>query len=69
MEQGKFVVEGDMQIGPQKQFFIFLDGEHLGQLVLRHRRIAEERGDTKVGRVRVTVEWLDDEFTEEASPT
>jgi hypothetical protein len=55
MERGKFVVEGSMEVGPHKQFFIFLDGEHLGQLVMRHRRLVEEQGNTKRGRVRVTV--------------
>lgn len=71
MERGKFVVEGQMQVGPSKQFFLFLDGEHLGQLLLRHRQLAEEQGDTKLGRVRITVEWLEDDelLTEEASPT
>lgn len=71
MERGKFVVEGSMEVGPHKQFFIFLDGEHLGQLVMRHRRLVEEQGNTKLGRVRVTMEWLEDDelLTEEASPT
>jgi hypothetical protein len=70
MERGTFVAEGLMEVGPSEKFFLFLDGEHLGQLLLHHFRLPEERGDTKIGRVRITVERLeDDEVTEEASPT
>ena len=70
MERGEFVAEGLMEIGPSEKYFLFLDGEHLGQLLLCHFRLPEERGYTKLGHVRVTVEWLeDDELTEEASPT
>ncbi len=59
-----------MEISPSEKYFLFLDGEHLGQLLLRHLRLPERRGDTRLGRVRVTVEWLeDDELAEEASPT
>lgn len=70
MERAEFVAEGTMQVGPSEQFFVFLDGEHLGQMLLRHFRLPEERGYTDVGRVRVTVERMGaDEATEEASPT
>ena len=70
MERGKFVTEGLMEVGPSEKFFLFLDGEHLGHLLLHHFRLPEERGDTKIGRVRIAVERLeDDEVTEEASPT
>jgi hypothetical protein len=70
MERGGFVAEGSMEVGPSKDYFLFLDGVHLGKLLLHHLRLPEERGDTELGRVRVTVEWLeDDEWTEEASPT
>ena len=69
MDRGEFVAEGLMEIGPSEKFFLFLDGERLGHLLLHHRRLPEERGYTKLGLVRVTVEWLeDDELTEEASP-
>ncbi|MBA3473173.1 MAG: hypothetical protein H0T57_08090 [Rubrobacter sp.] len=34
MEQGKFVVEGQMQIGPTERFFTFVDGEILGELLV-----------------------------------
>jgi len=60
MERGEFVAEGSMEVGPKEQFFVFLDGEHLGRLLLRHFGLPEQRGDTKLGRVRVTVERLED---------
>ena len=37
MERAKFVAEGRMEIGPKEEFFTFLDGEHLGKLLVRHR--------------------------------
>jgi hypothetical protein len=70
MKRGEFVEEGSMEVGPTEHFFLFLEGEHLGKLLLRHFRLPEERGDTNLGRVRITVERLeDDAATEEASPT
>ncbi len=70
MERGEFVAEGSTEVGPARDYFLFLDSEHLRLLLLRHLRLPEERGDTRLGRVRVTVEWLeDDELAEEASPT
>jgi hypothetical protein len=61
MERGKFVMEGHMKIGPYEQYFIFLDRALLGQLLLRHYGLPEQRGYTEVGRVRVTIERLDEE--------
>jgi len=40
MEQSEgFVAEGQIQIGPTKQYFLFLDGEHLGELLVKHFRL------------------------------
>jgi hypothetical protein len=70
MKRGEFVAEGSMEVGPSERFFLFLDGEHLGRLLLRHFRLPEERGNSKLGRVRVTVERLEDsDAAEKASPT
>ena len=70
MERGEFVTEGNMEVGPTEHFFLFVDGQHLGQLLLRHFRLPEERGDTKLGHARITVERLEkDEATEEVSHT
>jgi len=70
MERDAFVAEGSMEVGPSDRFFLFLDGQHLEQLLLRHFRLPEERGYTKLGRVRITVERLeDDEATGGVSPS
>ena len=70
MEPNKFVAEGNLRVGPKEEFFIFLDGEHLGKLLVDHSDTARELGYRDLGRVRVTVELLEgDELTEEASPT
>jgi len=60
VERVEFVAEGKMEIGPKEQFFVFLDGEYLGRLLLDHYRLPAERGYTDLGRVRLTVEPLDD---------
>jgi hypothetical protein len=49
-----------MQIGPTEKFFVLLDGEYLGQQLVRHFRLPEERDYTALERVRVTVERLQD---------
>lgn len=58
---GEFVAEAHLQIGPTERFFVFLDGEHLGELLVRHFGLPRERGYTDAGRVRVTIESLEEE--------
>ncbi len=60
MERDDFVAEGVMGIGPTEKFFVFLDGEYLGKLLVDHFRLPEEKGYTDLGRVRVTVERLEE---------
>lgn len=60
MEHKGFVAEGKMEVGPSAQFFLFLDGEYLGQRVADHFGFPAERGYTDLGRVRVTVERLEE---------
>ena len=72
MEQRRdFTIEGLIEVGPQADFFAFLDGEQLGKLLSQRSGITPMPGEyTPLGRARITVEWLeDDEATEEASPT
>lgn len=59
MEHGEFVAEGRVEIGPSEKFFVFLDGEYLGQRLMDHFQLPEERGYTSLGRVRITVERLE----------
>ncbi len=65
-----FVGEGVLEIGPRADFFIFFDGDYLGR-ILSDRAGVESKADeyTRLGRARITVEWLEDEATEEASST
>ena len=60
MERAKFVAEGKLQIGPKEEFFTFLDGEHLGKLPVRYFGLAGESGYCDLGRVRITVERLEE---------
>jgi hypothetical protein len=66
-----FVVEGLIEIGPRGDYFTFVDGDFFGRVIAKHARVKPKNGEyTRVGRARITVEWLeDDEATEEASPT
>jgi hypothetical protein len=57
----RFEAEGEMQIGPSERFFVFLDGVYLGEQLVEHFGLAEERGFTYLGRVRVTVERLEED--------
>jgi hypothetical protein len=58
-----FVAEGQMEIGPKEEFFTFLDGEHLGKLLVRHFGLPGELGYCDLGRVRLTVERLEETQT------
>ena len=60
MERGEFEAEGRIEIGPSAQFFVFLDGDYLGQRLIDHFRLPSERGYTDLGRVRIVVERLEE---------
>ena len=56
----KFVAEGVVEVGPKEDYFAFVDGEYLGALLRRHFGVGSERGYTSLGRMRVTVERIED---------
>jgi hypothetical protein len=60
MEQAKFVAEGRLEVGSPGWFFVYLDEEYLGKRLVRHFQPSDERGYADLGRVRVTVERLDE---------
>lgn len=60
MERTEFVAEGQVEIGPSTSFFVFLDGEYLGQRLVNYFQLPEERDYTNLGRVRITVEKLEE---------
>lgn len=60
MEPEAFVAEGKLEVGPKKEFFAFLDGEFLGKLLMEHFDAPEVPGYADLGRVRITVERIED---------
>lgn len=60
MERTEFVAEGQIQIGPTEKFFVLLDGEYLGERLVKHFRLPEEKDYTDLGHVRITVERLEE---------
>ncbi len=66
-----FSIEGLVELGPRADYFAFLDGEFIGRLLTQHAGVEPKEGEyTRLGRVRLTVEWLEeDKATEEAPPT
>jgi hypothetical protein len=65
-----FVVEGLLEVGPRGDYFAFLDGDFLGRILSQHAGVEPKEGEyTRLGRARITVEWLEDEATEEGFPT
>ena len=56
----KFVGEGEVEIDPKAEFFVFVDGEYLGALLSEHFGAGAETGYTSLGRMRVTVEPIED---------
>ncbi len=48
-----------MELGPKEDFFVFLDGEHLGTMLRRHFGVEAETGYTTLGRLRITAERVD----------
>lgn len=54
----KFVADGSVELGPREDYFIFLEGEHLGTMLRKHFGVTAETGYTPLGRLRITVERL-----------
>jgi hypothetical protein len=65
-----FVVEGLVEVGPRTDYLLFVDAEQIGYLFLQHSGTERKENEyTPLGRARVSVEWLEDEATEEVSST
>lgn len=58
--QSKFVVEGRAELGPD-QFPLFVEGEAVGPQMVEHFNPPIVRGYYRLGRVRVTIELLNEE--------
>jgi hypothetical protein len=65
-----FVVEGLIEVGPRAHFFAFVDGEFLGRMLCQYAGTEPRENEyTKLGRARITVEWLEDDEAIVASST
>ena len=62
MEQRRdFSVEGLVEVGPRADYFAFLDGEQLGKVLTQRSGVEPVSGEyTRLGRARITVEWLEE---------
>ena len=49
-----------MELGPKEDFFLFVNGEYLGTLLRTHFGVEAEIGYTSLGRLRVTVERIEE---------
>ena len=61
MERGAFVKEGQMWVGAGNKYLVLVRGDYLGGLLVGYFRLATERDYTDAGRVRATVEPLEEE--------
>jgi hypothetical protein len=60
MKQRKFVVEGEVNIGPRRHP-IFVDTNVLGSMLIDHFHPPEIANFFRLGHARITVELLEDE--------
>lgn len=66
MKDDKFVAEGKVEVGPRDKFFLFLDGEHLGELIVDHFRLpGVDQRYCELGKARITVELLQEAPTDQ----
>jgi hypothetical protein len=59
-EKEAYVVEGRLEIGPEELPLIFVEGEELGGLLLGRFPSSFDGSYYRFGRVRVTVERLEE---------
>jgi hypothetical protein len=59
-QRESYVVEGRLEIGPEELPLVFVEGEELGGLLLRRFPLSPDQGYYRLGRVRVTVERLEE---------
>jgi hypothetical protein len=59
MEGARSSGRGRCRSAPGDKYFVFLDGDYLGNLLVEHFRLPNGRDCTEVGPVRVTGERLE----------
>jgi len=49
-----------VELGPKEDYLTFVDGKYLGKLLRTHLGVNAEPGYTSLGRLRVTVERVEE---------
>ena len=55
--QTDFVEEGPFELLPDS---VVLDGQRLEELLMKHLRITQAGKSIRLGRARITIEWLEE---------
>ena len=61
MVQKDFVEEGALELLPDS---VVVDGKRLEELLMEHLHITQSGKRIRLGRARITIEWLDDGYRE-----
>ena len=61
MAQQDFVEEGALEVLPDS---VILDGKRLEELLMEHLHITESGKRIRLGRARITIEWLEEGYRE-----
>lgn len=66
MNEKTLEVEGKVQIGPKKDFFVLVDGEFLGKMIAEHYDLPGLHNQyCELGNARITVELLQESPTDQ----
>ena len=61
MAQQDFVEEGALEVLPDS---VILDGKRLEELLMEHLHITQSGKRIRLGRARITIEWLEEGYRE-----
>jgi hypothetical protein len=59
VQQHDFVEEGTLELLPDS---VLLDGKHLDDLLKKHLHIQEAGKRIRLGRARISIEWLEEGY-------
>jgi hypothetical protein len=61
LAQQDFVEEGALEVLPDS---VILDGKRLEELLMEHLHITQSGKRIRLGRARITIEWLEEGYRE-----
>ena len=61
MTQTDFVEEGSLELLPDS---VIVDGKRLEELLMRHLHITQTGKRIRLGRARISIEWLEEGYRE-----